>query len=86
VRPGGTTSPSIQGVPLSYLNLFDAAAAWEMAHDLARDGDRGRRHRQARQPVRGGDRTDLADTYQRAFDCDARSAFGGIVAFSHRST
>ena len=25
----------------------------------------------------------LADAYQRAFECDERSAFGGIVALSH---
>jgi phosphoribosylaminoimidazolecarboxamide formyltransferase/IMP cyclohydrolase len=27
--------------------------------------------------------SDLAETYQRAYDCDPRSAFGGIVAFNH---
>lgn len=66
------------GVALSYLNLFDADAAWRLAHDL---GD---------QPavaiikhanpcgVAVGD--DLARAYQQAFECDSRSAFGGIVA------
>ena len=27
--------------------------------------------------------TTLGDAYQRAFECDERSAFGGIVALSH---
>jgi len=71
-----------RGLPLSYLNLFDAAAAWEMAHDLA-SADRSAvvivKHAN---PCGAAVGTDLADTYQRAFECDPRSAFGGIVAFS----
>ena len=43
----------------------------------------GRRHHQARQPVRRRGRVTLPDAYQRAFECDERSAFGGIVALSH---
>jgi phosphoribosylaminoimidazolecarboxamide formyltransferase/IMP cyclohydrolase len=68
------------GLPLSYLNIFDADAAWWLVHDL---GD---------QPavaiikhanpcgVAVGD--ELATAYQRAFECDERSAFGGIVALN----
>jgi len=66
------------GVALSYLNLFDADAAWRLAHDL---GDRPTvaiiKHANPC-GVAVADR--LADAYQRAFDCDSRSAFGGIVA------
>ena len=40
----------------------------------------GRRHRQAREPVRRGGVDDLETAYQRAFECDERSAFGGVVA------
>jgi phosphoribosylaminoimidazolecarboxamide formyltransferase / IMP cyclohydrolase len=72
-----------QGLPLSYLNLFDAAAAWEMAHDLAGDGAHAVVIVKHANPCGAATGTDLADTYQRAFECDARSAFGGIVAFSH---
>lgn len=71
-----------QGLPLSYLNLFDAAAAWEMAHDLSRDGDAAVVIVKHANPCGAATGTDLADTYQRAFDCDPRSAFGGIVALS----
>ena len=43
------------GMALSYLNLFDADAAWGLANDLAADlRPAGRRHHQARQPVRRG--------------------------------
>ena len=39
---------------LSYLNLFDADAAWLFAHDLAGHRPAGGGHHQARQPVRRG--------------------------------
>ncbi|MEX2424966.1 MAG: bifunctional phosphoribosylaminoimidazolecarboxamide formyltransferase/IMP cyclohydrolase [Acidimicrobiia bacterium] len=72
-----------QGLPLSYLNLFDAAAAWEMAHDLSRHGGQSVVIVKHANPCGAASGDDLADTYQRAFECDSRSAFGGIVAFSH---
>ncbi|MEX2655537.1 MAG: bifunctional phosphoribosylaminoimidazolecarboxamide formyltransferase/IMP cyclohydrolase [Acidimicrobiia bacterium] len=74
----------LQGLPLSYLNLFDASAAWEMAYDLASPGTHAVvivKHANPCGAAVGGDQ---AATYQRAFECDSRSAFGGIVAFSAR--
>jgi phosphoribosylaminoimidazolecarboxamide formyltransferase/IMP cyclohydrolase len=66
------------GVALSYLNLFDADAAWRLAHDL---GDRPAvailKHAN---PCGAAVGDDLTSVYQRAFECDPRSAFGGIVA------
>jgi phosphoribosylaminoimidazolecarboxamide formyltransferase/IMP cyclohydrolase len=66
------------GVALSYLNLFDADAAWRLAHDL---GDQPAvaiiKHAN---PCGAAVGRDLAVVYQQAFDCDSRSAFGGIVA------
>ena len=71
------------GLALSYLNLYDADAAWLLVHDLGVPVRRaGRGHHQARQPLRGGGRPTPADAYQLAFECDERSAFGGIVAVS----
>ena len=73
-----------QGLALSYLNLFDADAAWWIVHDLA--GVAGRpavaviKHAN---PCGAAVAGSLAEAYQRAYDCDPRSAFGGIVAFSH---
>ncbi|MDX1448560.1 MAG: bifunctional phosphoribosylaminoimidazolecarboxamide formyltransferase/IMP cyclohydrolase [Acidimicrobiia bacterium] len=72
-----------QGLPLSYLNLFDAAAAWKMAGDLGGDGRRAVVIVKHANPCGVAVGTDLAETYQRAYECDSRSAFGGIVAFSH---
>ena len=66
------------GVALSYLNLFDADAAWRIAHDL---GDQPAvaiiKHAN---PCGAAIGDDLAVAYQQAFECDSRSAFGGIVA------
>ncbi len=66
------------GPALSYLNLMDAEAAWRLAHDLG-----GRptavivKHAN---PCGAAVADDLATAYARAFDCDPRSAFGGVVA------
>ena len=71
------------GVALSYLNIFDADAAWNLAHDLA--GEFGRpavaiiKHAN---PCGAAVAESLALAYEAAFACDPRSAFGGIVATS----
>ncbi len=75
------------GPALSYLNYSDADAAWRVAHDLAAaTGDIGSgvavvivKHAN---PCGAAVGSDLPDTYERAYGCDERSAFGGIVAFS----
>jgi phosphoribosylaminoimidazolecarboxamide formyltransferase / IMP cyclohydrolase len=71
------------GVPLSYLNLFDADAAWGLANDLAATFGRPAvaiiKHAN---PCGAAVADTLAEAYQRAFECDERSAFGGIVALS----
>lgn len=69
------------GLALSYLNLYDADAAWLIAHDLAARFDKPAavivKHAN---PCGAAVAGSLADAYQRAFECDERSAFGGIVA------
>lgn len=68
------------GLALSYLNLYDADAAWRCVHDL---GDEPAvvidKHANPCGVAIAGT---LADAYQRAYECDSRSAFGGIVAFN----
>lgn len=68
------------GLALSYLNLFDADAAWRCVHDL---GDEPAvvivKHANPCGVAVGGS---LADAYARAYACDSMSAFGGIVAFN----
>jgi phosphoribosylaminoimidazolecarboxamide formyltransferase/IMP cyclohydrolase len=66
------------GLALSYLNYYDADAAWLVAHDL---GDRPTcaiiKHAN---PCGASVNDDLATAYARALAGDERSAFGGIVA------
>ena len=66
------------GPELSYLNLMDAEAAWRLAHSL---GDRPAavivKHAN---PCGAAAASELVAAHSRAFDCDPRSAFGGVVA------
>ena len=68
------------GLALSYLNLFDADAAWRLANDF---GDKPTvaiiKHAN---PCGLAIDDDLATAYTNAFACDPRSAFGGIVALN----
>ena len=66
------------GPVLSYLNLMDAEAAWRLAHDLG-DGPTAVIVKHAN-PCGAAVAHDLATAYSRAFECDPRSAFGGVVA------
>lgn len=73
-----------QGLPLSYLNLYDADAAWALVHELAGLAGSGAaatiiKHAN---PCGAAVAPDLATAYQRAFEGDEQSAFGGIVALS----
>ena len=63
----------------SYLNLMDAEAAWRLAHDLGGDRPTAVIVKHAN-PCGAAVASDLVAAYSRAFDCDPRSAFGGVVA------
>ncbi len=78
-RPSWWSSvDQLNGSDVSYLNVFDADAAWALAHDL---GDEPTvaiiKHANPCGVATAGD---LASAYARAYECDTRSAFGGIVA------
>jgi phosphoribosylaminoimidazolecarboxamide formyltransferase/IMP cyclohydrolase len=75
-----------QGLPLSYLNLYDADAAWSLVHELAGLETTGAavaiiKHAN---PCGAAVAGDLVTAYQRAFEGEEQSAFGGIVALSQR--
>ena len=77
------------GLALSYLNLYDADAAWILAHDLGRasgssadDPSPAVAIIKHANPCGAAVAGTLAEAYQRAFECDPRSAFGGIVALN----
>lgn len=70
------------GSALSYLNFFDADAAWRLVHELMSDLP-GRevvaiiKHANASGAALG---SSLGDAFQKALAADPQSAFGGVVA------
>jgi phosphoribosylaminoimidazolecarboxamide formyltransferase/IMP cyclohydrolase len=78
----------LAGTALSYLNIFDADAAWRLAHELAADA-RGAsaavivKHAN---PCGAAVAADLVSAYARALEGDPVSAFGGIVAIGGEVT
>jgi len=70
------------GIPLSYLNLYDADAAWRLVHDLAALGAAAAVVVKHANPCGAAVAGDAGAAYRRAFECDPVSAFGGIVALS----
>lgn len=70
------------GTALSYLNLFDADAAWRLVHELSHDAQGAPavaiiKHANASGAALGAS---LTDAFHKALAADPTSAFGGIVA------
>ncbi|QYK42249.1 MAG: bifunctional phosphoribosylaminoimidazolecarboxamide formyltransferase/IMP cyclohydrolase [Paracoccaceae bacterium] len=81
-RPGVATARQWQGKELSYNNINDTDAAFELAAEF--DPAQGPacaiiKHANPCGVARGAT---LAEAYARAYDCDRVSAFGGIVALN----
>ncbi len=67
------------GTGLSYLNLFDAEAAWRLIHEFDAPAAVIVKHAN---PCGVALADDLETAYARAFDADPKSAFGGVVALN----
>ncbi len=83
-RPGVATATQHQGKALSYNNINDTDAAFELVSEFAPEAGPACaiiKHANPCGVALGGT---LADAYRRAFDCDRTSAFGGIVALNQR--
>jgi phosphoribosylaminoimidazolecarboxamide formyltransferase/IMP cyclohydrolase len=70
------------GLALSYLNLYDADAAWRLVHQLADLGPAAAAVVKHANPCGAAVAADVLTAYDRAFECDPMSAFGGIVALT----
>ena len=70
------------GLALSYVNLYDADAAWRLVHQLADLGPAAAVVVKHANPCGAAVAGDTLEAYDRAFDGDPMSAFGGIVALS----
>ena len=81
-RPGVAIAEQLQGKELSYNNINDTDAAFELVSEfLPRDGFACAIIKHANPCGVATGRT-LKEAYQKAFDCDRTSAFGGIVALN----
>ncbi len=81
VGGGGWWDEAVQhgGKDLSYLNLYDAEAAWRMVHQFEEPASVIVKHAN---PCGVAIASDLESAYRAANDCDPVSAFGGIVALN----
>ena len=79
-RPGVATAVQHQGKALSYNNINDTDAAFELVAEFT-DGPAVAIIKHAN-PCGVAQGATLLEAYQKAFDCDRTSAFGGIVALN----
>ena len=81
-RPGVATATQHQGKELSYNNINDTDAAFELVAEFdPAEGPAVAIIKHAN-PCGVALGASLAEAYQSAFDCDRTSAFGGIVAMN----
>ena len=72
------------GKQMSYLNVFDADAAWRLVHSLGPDPAAVVvKHAN---PCGAAAHDDIGEAYRRAHACDPVSAFGGVVALNRPVT
>lgn len=67
----------VQGKPLSYNNYLDADAAWNLVREFDGPACVILKHQN---PCGSAVAEDVTSAYDRAFACDPKSAFGGIIA------
>jgi phosphoribosylaminoimidazolecarboxamide formyltransferase/IMP cyclohydrolase len=79
--PGVATATQHQGKELSYNNINDTDAAFELISEFAGHAPTCAIIKHAN-PCGVATGATLAEAYARAFDCDRTSAFGGIVALN----
>jgi len=79
-RQGGIAgAEQLQGKELSYNNLVDLDAAWQLIREFDRPAAAIIKHTN---PCGCAEGPTLAESYRRAFEADPVSAFGGVLAFN----
>ncbi len=81
-RPGVASATQHQGKELSWNNLHDTDAAFEMVAEFLPAGGPACAIIKHANPCGVARGATLAEAYARAFDCDRTSAYGGIVALN----
>jgi phosphoribosylaminoimidazolecarboxamide formyltransferase/IMP cyclohydrolase len=81
-RPGVATARQHQGKELSYNNINDTDAAFELVSEFAPEEGPACAIIKHANPCGVARGATLAEAYTLAFDCDRTSAFGGIIALN----
>jgi phosphoribosylaminoimidazolecarboxamide formyltransferase/IMP cyclohydrolase len=81
-RPGVATARQLQGKALSYNNINDTDAAFELVAEFAPEDGPACAIVKHANPCGVARAATLAEAYRAAYDCDRTSAFGGIVALN----
>ncbi|MGB0901662.1 bifunctional phosphoribosylaminoimidazolecarboxamide formyltransferase/IMP cyclohydrolase [Halocynthiibacter sp.] len=81
-RPGVATAVQLQGKELSYNNINDTDAAYELVAEFDPAETAAVAIIKHANPCGVAKGATLVEAYQKAFDCDRTSAFGGIVALN----
>ncbi|MDG1209606.1 MAG: bifunctional phosphoribosylaminoimidazolecarboxamide formyltransferase/IMP cyclohydrolase, partial [Paracoccaceae bacterium] len=81
-RPGVATAQQHQGKELSYNNINDTDAAFELVSEFAPENGPACAIIKHANPCGVATGTTMVEAYTRAFDCDRTSAFGGIIALN----
>jgi phosphoribosylaminoimidazolecarboxamide formyltransferase / IMP cyclohydrolase len=77
---GGIASAGqLHGKELSYNNLVDLDAAWQLIREFDNPASAIIKHTN---PCGCAERSTLAESYRKAFEADPISAFGGVLAFN----
>jgi phosphoribosylaminoimidazolecarboxamide formyltransferase/IMP cyclohydrolase len=83
-RPGVATARQLQGKALSYNNIADTDAAFELISEFDPAASAAVAIIKHANPCGVALGADLKTAYERALQCDPVSAFGGIVAVNHK--
>src|ERR1017187_4197042 len=78
-RGGIAGAEQLQGKELSYNNLVDLDAAWQLIQEFSRPASAIIKHTN---PCGCAERDSLAESYRKAFEADPVSAYGGVLAFN----
>ncbi|MDV4168935.1 bifunctional phosphoribosylaminoimidazolecarboxamide formyltransferase/IMP cyclohydrolase [Rhodovulum sp. FJ3] len=81
-RPGVATAKQWQGKELSYNNINDTDAAFELVSEFDPANGAACAIIKHANPCGVASGDSLVEAYKRAFDCDRTSAFGGIIALN----
>ncbi len=76
---GVANARQLQGKELSYNNIVDLQAAWDLAQEFDSDEDAFCAIIKHTNPAGAATGKTLAEAYRRALECDPVSAFGGVI-------